>query len=60
MSRCRSCNNKMTDSEMCRKVYSTAQDRIEYTDLCYHCGSQDNWDVDYYLAQLNKQNQDEE
>jgi len=37
MSRCKACNRKMTELELCRKVYSPITERTEYVDLCTNC-----------------------
>lgn len=48
MSRCKACNNKMTDMELCRKTLSAVTGKMEYAELCTKCLQEpDEW-VDYY------------
>ena len=36
-SRCRACNNKLSDTELVRKIKSNITGKVEYVDLCSYC-----------------------
>lgn len=38
--RCRACDAKLTDIEMCAKKRDRQHHQVLYTDLCYRCQSQ--------------------
>jgi len=47
MSRCKACDRKMTDLEMCRKSISPVTGKIEYAEICTNCMQpEDEW-VDF-------------
>lgn len=41
MSRCKACDRKMTEQELCRKTTSPITGKIEYNELCSHCGGEE-------------------
>jgi len=36
-SRCKACNNKLTDRELTKRVLSLDKKRVEYAELCTQC-----------------------
>ena len=36
-SRCKACNNKLTDRELTRRILSLDKKRVEYAELCTLC-----------------------
>jgi len=59
MSRCKACDRKMTELEMCRKAFSLATGKVEYVELCTHCTQDDDEAVEFCQRKA-KQNHREE
>lgn len=36
-SRCKACNNKLTDRELTKRILSLDKKRVEYAELCTQC-----------------------
>ena len=39
MSRCKACNNKMTEQELCHKTIDPITMKFVYSDLCFACSA---------------------
>jgi len=59
MSRCKACNYKMTELELCMKTLSPITGKFEYSELCTNCLQEpDEW-VDYYKRSKPKRDDDD-
>lgn len=39
MSRCRACDRKMTEQELCHKTVDRITQKFVYTDVCFRCSN---------------------
>lgn len=39
MSRCKACNNKMTEQELCHKTIDPVTMKFIYSDICFACSA---------------------
>ena len=39
MSRCRACDRKMTEQELCHKTVDRITQKFIYTDVCFRCSN---------------------
>jgi len=58
MSRCRACNKKMTELELCRKVFSPVLQKLVFLDLCTHCSQEEDELVTYYQRKRARESDD--